>query len=156
MRGLQSTRLSPGSRPTTLSSAEIYDRPICNCEATTVRTNNAEEGAMKRDTENETPEARNLSRREVLGLIGATAAASLAGGPGEQPASAQEASAPAQNMKSRIVRLDAKLEPIAIDTARTAVIVCDMQNDFGTAGGMFNRAGLDISMIRGAVGPTAA
>ena len=110
---------------------------------------------MKRNRGKKTPEARNLSRREVLGLIGATAAASLAGGPGEQPASAQEASAPAQNMKSRIVRLDAKLQPIAIDTARTAVIVCDMQNDFGTAGGMFNRAGLDISMIRGAVGPTA-
>src|SRR2546429_9044524 len=118
MRGLQSTRLSPGSRPTTLSSAEIYDRPICNCEATTVRTNNAEEGAMKRDTENETPETRNLSRREVLGLIGATAAASLVGGAGEQSASAQQTSAPTQNMRSRIVKLDAKPEPIAIDSAR--------------------------------------
>src|SRR5207249_12297655 len=84
------------------------------CEATTVRTNNAKEGAMKRDTENETPETRNLSRREVLGLIGATAAASLVGGAGEQSASAQQTSAPTQNMRSRIVKLDAKPEPIAI------------------------------------------
>src|SRR5437879_13566230 len=98
MRGLQSTRLSPGSRPTTLSSAEIYDRPICNCEATTVRTNNAEEGAMKRDTETETPETSNLSRREVLGLTGAPAAASLVGGAAIQSASAPHTIAPTQKM----------------------------------------------------------
>ena len=30
-----------------------------------------------------------------------------------------------------------------------------MQNDFGTPGGMFDRAGLDISLIQKAVGPTA-
>jgi ureidoacrylate peracid hydrolase len=120
-----------------------------------LRTNNSEEGAIKRDMEKETPEARNLSRREVLGLIGATTAASFVGGGGEQSASAQQTSAPTQNMKSRLVRFDAKPEPIAIDIARTAVIVCDMQNDFGTKGGMFDRAGLDISMIQKAVGPTA-
>lgn len=57
--------------------------------------------------------------------------------------------------KSPVVRLEAKPEPIAIDTARTAVIVVDMQNDFGTKGGMFDRAGIDISMIQGAIGPTA-
>ncbi len=57
--------------------------------------------------------------------------------------------------KSRIVRLDAKPEPIGIDTASTAVVVVDMQNDFGSKGGLFDRAGLDISMIRKAVGPTA-
>ncbi len=60
-----------------------------------------------------------------------------------------------QDKKSRVVSLDAKPEPVAIDTARTAVIVCDMQNDFGTMGGMFDRAGVDISMIQKAVGPTA-
>ena len=92
---------------------------------------------MKRDTENETPETRNLSRREVLGLIGATAAASLVGGAGEQSASAQQTSAPTQNMRSRIVKFDAKPEPIAIDSAKTAVIVVDMQNDFGTKGGLY-------------------
>src|SRR6202011_1164575 len=30
-----------------------------------------------------------------------------------------------------------------------------MQNDFGSKGGMFNRAGIDISMIQKAVGPTS-
>jgi ureidoacrylate peracid hydrolase len=34
------------------------------------------------------------------------------------------------------------------------VIVVDMQNDFGSDGGMFHRAGIDISMIRAAVAPT--
>jgi ureidoacrylate peracid hydrolase len=51
--------------------------------------------------------------------------------------------------------LAAKPEPIVIDTARTVVIVVDMQNDFGAKGGMFDRAGIDISMIQRAVGPTA-
>jgi ureidoacrylate peracid hydrolase len=57
--------------------------------------------------------------------------------------------------KSQVVRLHAKPEPIAIDTAKTAVIVIDMQNDFGVKGGMFDLAGLDTSMIQKAVGPTA-
>jgi ureidoacrylate peracid hydrolase len=57
--------------------------------------------------------------------------------------------------KTRVVRLDAKPEPIEIDIAKTAVIVVDMQNDFGSKGGLFDRAGLDISMIQKAVGPTA-
>jgi ureidoacrylate peracid hydrolase len=43
-----------------------------------------------------------------------------------------------------------------IDTAHAAVLVIDMQNDFGAAkGGMFDRAGIDISMIQRAVAPTA-
>jgi ureidoacrylate peracid hydrolase len=57
--------------------------------------------------------------------------------------------------KSRIIRIDAKPEPIAIDTAKTAVIVVDMQNDFGSKGGMFDRAGIDISGIQKVIGPTA-
>jgi ureidoacrylate peracid hydrolase len=52
------------------------------------------------------------------------------------------------------VILDARPGPIAVDAARTAVIVVDMQNDFGSDGGMFHRAGIDISMIRAAVAPT--
>jgi ureidoacrylate peracid hydrolase len=60
-----------------------------------------------------------------------------------------------QEARSRIVTLEAKPEPIAIDTAKTAVIVVDMQNDFGAKGGMFDRAGIDISMIQRAIGPTA-
>jgi ureidoacrylate peracid hydrolase len=53
------------------------------------------------------------------------------------------------------VTIGAKPEPIAIDTSKTAVIVVDMQNDFGSEGGMFHRSGIDISMIRRAVAPTA-
>jgi ureidoacrylate peracid hydrolase len=41
------------------------------------------------------------------------------------------------------------------DPAATAVLVIDMQNDFGAPGGMFDAAGIDISAIRAAVPPTA-
>jgi ureidoacrylate peracid hydrolase len=61
-----------------------------------------------------------------------------------------------QDTKSQVVRIDAKPEPIAIDTARTAVIVVDMQHDFGAKGGMFDRAGIDLSMIQRAIVPTAS
>jgi ureidoacrylate peracid hydrolase len=54
------------------------------------------------------------------------------------------------------VTIDAKPEPMSIDPARTAVIVVDMQNDFGTEGGMFARAGIDIAPIRKAIEPTKA
>ena len=57
--------------------------------------------------------------------------------------------------KKRRVTVSARPEPIAIETASTAVIVIDMQNDFGAKGGLFERAGLDISMIQQAVAPTA-
>jgi ureidoacrylate peracid hydrolase len=57
--------------------------------------------------------------------------------------------------KGRVVKLDAKPGPIAIDTAKAAVIVIDMQNDFGSKGGMFERAGIDISGIQKVVAPTA-
>jgi hypothetical protein len=111
---------------------------------------------MKREMEKKAPLALNLSRRKVLGLIGASAAASLVAGAGEySAASARQTSAPTQNLKGRMVTFDAKLEPVTIDTAKTAVMVVDMQNDFGTKGGMFDRVGIDISMIQRAVGPTA-
>jgi len=55
----------------------------------------------------------------------------------------------------RAIKLDAKPAPITIDGAKTAVIVIDMQNDFGTKGGMFDLAGIDISGIQQAVAPTA-
>jgi ureidoacrylate peracid hydrolase len=35
------------------------------------------------------------------------------------------------------------------------VLVVDMENDFGAKGGMFDRAGIDISLIQQAVAPTA-
>ncbi len=52
------------------------------------------------------------------------------------------------------LKINAKPEPIAIEAAKTAVIVVDMQNDFGSKGGMFDLAGVDISGIQKAVGPT--
>lgn len=43
---------------------------------------------------------------------------------------------------------------VPFDPPHTAVIVVDMQNDFGSEGGMFDRAGLDISGIQACVAPT--
>src|SRR5213083_1447818 len=57
--------------------------------------------------------------------------------------------------KEGSVMLDAKPEPIAIDPAHTAVIVVDMENDFVAKGGMFDRAGADISGAQKAIAPTA-
>jgi ureidoacrylate peracid hydrolase len=55
--------------------------------------------------------------------------------------------------KTDVAIIEAKPQPITIEIPKTAVIVVDMQNDFGSKGGMFDRAGLDISMIRNAVPP---
>src|SRR5215470_5012957 len=55
----------------------------------------------------------------------------------------------------RLMKLDARPEAIMFDTMKTAVLVVDMQNDFGSKGGMFDRAGIDISGIQRAVDPTA-
>jgi len=54
-----------------------------------------------------------------------------------------------------LVTVDARPQPLSIDLAKAAVIVIDMQNDFGAKGGIFDRAGIDISMIQSAVGPTS-
>jgi ureidoacrylate peracid hydrolase len=63
--------------------------------------------------------------------------------------------ASAAEPKAEMVTLDAKPEPIAIDPARSAVIVVDMENDFAAKGGMFDRAGVDISGAQKAIAPTA-
>jgi ureidoacrylate peracid hydrolase len=55
----------------------------------------------------------------------------------------------------RIVSIEATPAPLSIDLAKTVVLVIDMQNDFGSKGGMFDRAGIDVSVIQRAVGPTA-
>src|SRR5437016_14641758 len=55
--------------------------------------------------------------------------------------------------RGRQTTIEATPEPITIDTARTAVIVVDMQNDFGTKGGVFDRAGIDIAPIQKVVTP---
>ena len=65
-----------------------------------------------------------------------------------RPASAAEP-------KNKMVTLDAKPEPITIDPAQSAVIVVDMENDFVAKGGMFDRAGADISGAQKAIAPTA-
>ena len=56
---------------------------------------------------------------------------------------------------SRLVTIQAKPEPIELDVARCAVLVVDMQNDFGARGGMFDRSGIDIAPIERVVAPTA-
>ena len=51
--------------------------------------------------------------------------------------------------------VDARPEPLAIDPRATAVVVVDMQNDFGAEGGMFARAGIPIGGIAAVVDPIA-
>lgn len=57
-------------------------------------------------------------------------------------------------MTQGVIRLEAKPTPIVIAPDKAALIVVDMQNDFGSRGGMFDRAGIDIAGIQAAVGPT--
>ena len=56
--------------------------------------------------------------------------------------------------RSRVATVQAKPQAVSVDIATSAVIVVDMQNDFGSEGGMFHRAGIDISTIQRAVVPT--
>lgn len=53
------------------------------------------------------------------------------------------------------ITVAARPGPVELDPGRTAVLVIDMQNDFGAEGGMFDRAGIDISAIQDTVAPTA-
>lgn len=55
----------------------------------------------------------------------------------------------------QLVQINARPRPMGLNPRRAAVIVVDMENDFGAVGGMFRRAGLDISGIQAAIGPTA-
>ncbi len=54
---------------------------------------------------------------------------------------------------SRLIEVEARPAPQPLDTSAAAVIVVDMQNDFGTPGGMFDRAGIDIKPIQAIVEP---
>lgn len=56
--------------------------------------------------------------------------------------------------KERSVSIDAKPAPISVDLERTGVLVIDMQNDFGAKDGMLDKAGVDLSPIVQAIGPT--
>lgn len=49
----------------------------------------------------------------------------------------------------------ARPSPLAFRVASAAIVVVDMQNDFGAVGGMFSRAGIPIDGIRAVVEPTA-
>ena len=49
---------------------------------------------------------------------------------------------------SQLCSITASPEPISFDPATTALVVIDMQNDFGSHGGMFDLAGLDIAPIK--------
>jgi ureidoacrylate peracid hydrolase len=53
-----------------------------------------------------------------------------------------------------LVSVPARPEPLQLDLSRTALVVIDMHHDFGSPGGMFDRAGIDISSIQRAVAPT--
>lgn len=57
--------------------------------------------------------------------------------------------------QSQTITIDARPAPVIVEVSRTALIVVDMQNDFATDGGMFERAGIDISVIRAAIEPTS-
>jgi ureidoacrylate peracid hydrolase len=85
------------------------------------------------------------SRREVsAGLVGLAASAALPGrlqGESRIPADRRDVS----------ITVDARPEPLTIALNETALLVVDMQNDFGSRGGMFDRAGIDISGIRAVI-----
>ena len=50
--------------------------------------------------------------------------------------------------------IEARPAPVSFDVAQTAVVVVDMQNDFGCPEGMFGRAGIDLAGIRATIEPT--
>ena len=52
------------------------------------------------------------------------------------------------------VQIDARPTSMRIDPLAAAVVVIDMQNDFASTGGMFDRAGIDVTSIRAIVEPT--
>ena len=94
------------------------------------------------------------TRRDFLGAVTAMVVSGSASSPAVRSNTLRDDAGAAQT-QGRVVTIAAKPKPISFDISKTAVIVCDMQNDFGSAGGMFHRAGIDISVIQRAVPPTA-
>src|SRR5439155_25805045 len=54
----------------------------------------------------------------------------------------------------RTTIIEADPEPVTVNCAETAVVVVDMQNDFCSKGGLFDRAGINISAVQKAIEPT--
>lgn len=95
-----------------------------------------------------------VTRRQALGALGALvplvpASAALVGCHEAPPPAAPPARAPS------LVTIDARPKPIAIDPAKTAVIVVDLQNDFGAKGGLFDRLGVPLAGVQQAAANTA-
>ncbi|PVG80625.1 cysteine hydrolase [Nocardioides gansuensis] len=54
-------------------------------------------------------------------------------------------------MEDQSTVIVARPTPFEFDPSATAVVVVDMQNDFGSRGGMFDRAGIDIAEVQAIV-----
>lgn len=54
----------------------------------------------------------------------------------------------------QIAIIHAEPESLPLDCSESALVVVDMQNDFCSPGGLFDRTGIDISPIRAAIRPT--
>jgi ureidoacrylate peracid hydrolase len=54
------------------------------------------------------------------------------------------------------IYLTARPDSVLFTSANTVVIVIDMQNDFGAKGGMFDKAGIDISSIQNVIDPISS
>jgi ureidoacrylate peracid hydrolase len=118
--------------------------------------------AAHRQGEQMTQKIPELSRRQLLAAVALSSLGEIAkGSPINAPGGAIHL---ASDRKSRLITFDAQVSrdgqqgvsvPISIEAAHTVIIVCDMQNDFGAKGGMFDRAGNDITLIQRAVAPTA-
>jgi ureidoacrylate peracid hydrolase len=99
-----------------------------------------------------------ISRRDLVraGVAGGLAVLGPRSARARATAATLEASKlSAEAPKGRVVTIQAKPGPVPVDTAKTAIIVVDMENDFRAKGGMFDRAGIDIPGIQKAIGPTA-
>jgi ureidoacrylate peracid hydrolase len=53
--------------------------------------------------------------------------------------------------RSRMIGIPARPTPFELDPGAAAVVVVDMQNDFASPGGMFDRAGIDITGVQAIV-----
>ena len=55
---------------------------------------------------------------------------------------------------SEQILVNSKPDSITVDIARTAVIVVDMENDFCSKGGLMDKLGIDLSVVRSIIEPT--